>query len=67
MINFYAIAFKGNKSMEFGSTITTIVLAALTFLLFPTAVYKVLKKYQMQYDSKHFNKVYGALKEGLAS
>ena len=66
MINFYVIVFKG-KSMEFGSTITTLVLGSLTFFVFPAAVAKILKKYQMNYESKHFNKVYGALKEGLVS
>jgi hypothetical protein len=66
MINFYAIVFKG-KSMEFGSTITTFLLGLLTLLVFPITVTKVLKKYQMKYESKHFEKVYGTLKEGLVS
>jgi small basic protein len=66
MINFYAIEFKG-KSMEFGSTITTLVLGLLTLLVFPITVTKVLKKYQMKYESKNFEKVYGTLKEGLVS
>jgi hypothetical protein len=53
--------------MEFGSTITTLVLGSITFLVFPVTLGRILKKYQMNYDTKQFDKVYGALKEGLVS
>ena len=64
LINFYAIVFKG-KSIDFGSTITSFILGILSLLIFPIITIKVLKKYQSQYDSKTFNKVYSSLSEGL--
>lgn len=64
VINFYAIVFKG-KSINFGSSISSIILSTLTLLVFPIVTIRVLKKYQNQYDSKTFNKMYGALSEGL--
>lgn len=63
-INFYAIEFKG-KSINFGSTITFFMLGVLSLLIFPIITIKVLKRYQSQYGSKTFNKVYQSLSEGL--